>query len=217
MRSFVYKEPYLWAEVLNGGFVCAGVGDSRKEAAGDLLEEYFEPYQLPRLGGHEELEVAQRKLERQATNALKALKHTAKRAGTESVAEQAPGDSSSSDSDEDDGHAEKIIDLFKRFDVNGDGTIELDELSSVLKVLDPKKWDDAKVRNLMSIMDTDKDRSISYEEFVDWVCGSCRWRKERRTFFKEIGINTGELDSMVTAVKKRGSVIRQAITEWKTD
>ena len=36
------------AEVLSGGFVCAGLGDSRREAAGDLLEEYFEPYKLPK-------------------------------------------------------------------------------------------------------------------------------------------------------------------------
>lgn len=220
MRSFVYKEPYLWAEVMNGGFVCAGVGDSRQEAAGDLLEEYFEPYRLPGFGGEEEQKVAQRKLERQATNALKALTHTAKRAAkqVDEVGEQAASDSSSSDSDEDDdGQAEKILELFKRFDVNRDGTIELEELSSVLTALDPRKWNDSKVKHLMSLMDTNKDRSISYEEFVDWVCGSCRWRKERRNFFKEIGVETGELQEMTDAVARRGSAIRSAITEWKTD
>lgn len=230
MRSFFYKEPHLWAEVLNGGFVCAGVGDTRKEAAGDLLEEYFEPYQLPSGLDDEELVVAKRKLERQATNALRqmtmsfsssrgSIKSRGSIMSLSSQLEGAEEDASSefSSEDEDDGHADRIIELFKRFDINGDGTIECEEMATVLKAIDPKKWTNDKVRHLMNIMDINKDRQISYEEFVDWVCSSCRWRRERRMFFKELGVDTGELQEMAQEVQRRGSVIKSSIAEWNKD
>lgn len=205
---------------------------SRREAADQLLEEYFEPYALPKEDGPTEtgieLERCLRKLEKRATKALKSPQGaveddvedpltkvpTIKDAADDGGASDSSHSISSSES-EDDGMHERILELFHRFDVNRDGLIELEELTNVMQQIDCRKWTHQKVSNLMAIMDVNKDRQVSYEEFVDWICGSCRWRKERRQFFKELGVNTGDLQAMKDAVAERGQTIRGSILMWQ--
>jgi len=220
MRSFKYEAPYLWAEVLSGGFVCAGIGDTKRSAAGMLLEAYFVPFSLEEedevTEDSEAVEHALRKLERRATRTMTKAMDLSHLQITGEEAEESDL-SDSSESEDEDLMSERILELFKRFDVNGDGTIEMDELSAVMKAIDAKKWTDSKLAQLMSIMDTDKSRSISYEEFVDWMCGSCRWRKERRQFFNELGVETAEMTEISVEVKRRGSVmISDAMKCWQT-
>jgi len=225
MRSFVYVDPYLWAEVLSGGFVCAGKGDSRREAAGILLEEYFVPFALPddepvaATETGEALEHALRKLERKASRKLTVEGAQAgSLADAEAAAGAADSDNSGGSSDEEDigaRMAERILELFHSFDMDRDGTIELDDLKRVMQAIDKRKWTDQKVTQLMSQMDTDKDRCISYEEFIDWVCGTCRWRKERRIFFRALRFNTEDVEEMREAVAKRGATIAQSIACWQ--
>lgn len=225
MRSFVYKEPHLWAEVLSGGFVCAGVGDTRKDAADVLLEEYFEPYRLnendapvkrtsvktSRSEATKEddgkgnvapeapqstTEVASRKDRKDDPEASKDLSR--KPARSPSVSSSDSGDELA------DAMAERIVELFRLFDVDSNGTIDAAELGAVMQRCDPRKWTDAKVNELLAVMDMDKDRRISYEEFIHWICGTVRWRKARKDFFKQIGVTGDELNAMKYAVHKRG-------------
>lgn len=58
--------------------------------------------------------------------------------------------------------------MFDRFDMNGDGRIDLSELESFIS-LDPTKWNMESVRELMAEMDKDGDGRLSSEEFVRWI------------------------------------------------
>jgi len=213
MRSFVYKEPHLWAEVLSGGFVCAGIGDTRKDAADALLEEYFEPYRLdgevvkieqPETTSQNKDEGKEGK-EKNASITSTEVENSkdAQEGGRRSQAARSPS-VSSSDDEMADAMADRMVELFRLFDTDGDGTIDAGELGCVLQRCDPRKWTDAKVNELLAVMDSDKDRRISYEEFVHWICGTVRWRKARKEFFKQIGVSGDELTAMKYAVHKRG-------------
>lgn len=62
----------------------------------------------------------------------------------------------------------KVIEAFNKFDANGDGIIDLDDLVAVLQLVD-SAWDETRVAKLMKLIDTDGDGLIGYEEFVAWV------------------------------------------------
>merc|ERR1719217_1006321 len=64
------------------------------------------------------------------------------------------------------------LEAFRRFDTNGDGVIEREELARVLQILDPVSWDDESVDTLMQCTDTNGDGKIQYEEFVHWIQSS---------------------------------------------
>eukprot|EP00931_Biecheleriopsis_adriatica_P013476 TRINITY_DN114897_c0_g1_i1.p1 TRINITY_DN114897_c0_g1~~TRINITY_DN114897_c0_g1_i1.p1 ORF type:complete len:114 (+),score=38.59 TRINITY_DN114897_c0_g1_i1:51-392(+) len=64
---------------------------------------------------------------------------------------------------------EKLRSIFQTFDRDGNGTIEKDELAMVLRNLDAKLWDAKRIERLLSVMDTNKDDHISYEEFCTWL------------------------------------------------
>eukprot|EP00927_Polykrikos_kofoidii_P049380 TRINITY_DN43444_c0_g1_i1.p1 TRINITY_DN43444_c0_g1~~TRINITY_DN43444_c0_g1_i1.p1 ORF type:complete len:973 (+),score=143.50 TRINITY_DN43444_c0_g1_i1:171-2921(+) len=59
-------------------------------------------------------------------------------------------------------------DAFRRWDVDGDGSISLDELSCVVARLD-SRWQRADIENLVRMVDTNRDGSIQYDEFLKWV------------------------------------------------
>jgi len=64
---------------------------------------------------------------------------------------------------------EKVKFLLKHYDANGDGTIDRSELGQLLKDLDPEKWDDASIDNVLNIVDVNEDEVIDYIEFMNWV------------------------------------------------
>jgi len=67
---------------------------------------------------------------------------------------------------------EKILQCFKTFDVNGDGTISREELGEVLHMLDKdRKFNTSDVQAVMDEIDTSNDGSIDYAEFTVWLRG----------------------------------------------
>jgi len=94
--------------------------------------------------------------------------------------------------DEQEKGAKRVLELFYRFDLNGDGKIDHFELCTVLRAIDSQKWSEASAAALLSTMDVDKDRRVSYEEFVDWVFGF-RWRREKRELLSTVGVKAEEL------------------------
>eukprot|EP00929_Paragymnodinium_shiwhaense_P120673 TRINITY_DN92677_c0_g1_i1.p1 TRINITY_DN92677_c0_g1~~TRINITY_DN92677_c0_g1_i1.p1 ORF type:complete len:637 (+),score=155.43 TRINITY_DN92677_c0_g1_i1:161-2071(+) len=65
--------------------------------------------------------------------------------------------------------AAAIVEAFKRFDKDGDGTISRDELAQTLRKLGGARFDDATIDLLMASADTNGDGKIQYEEFTSWV------------------------------------------------
>uniref|UniRef100_A0A7S0BCV0 Calmodulin n=1 Tax=Pyrodinium bahamense TaxID=73915 RepID=A0A7S0BCV0_9DINO len=64
---------------------------------------------------------------------------------------------------------DKVVNVFRRFDTNGDGTIELAEMKAVLKALDSEFWVAERVDRLFANADTNQDGKMDTEEFVNWL------------------------------------------------
>lgn len=63
----------------------------------------------------------------------------------------------------------RILSVFKRYDLNGNGKIEPAEFKTVLQGLDEVYWSDACVDNLFSAIDTGEDGLIDVEEMMAWL------------------------------------------------
>ncbi len=63
--------------------------------------------------------------------------------------------------------SDRVLDLFQRFDANGDGFIDEDEFGEILKSLG---WDSsAEVRSLeFALIDQNSDGLVDFQEFADW-------------------------------------------------
>lgn len=68
----------------------------------------------------------------------------------------------------DGGHV-SMVETFRQFDKDGNGTIDKSELAGVLKQLDPQAWTDKKVDILWWALDVNEDGQVSYEEFARWI------------------------------------------------
>mmetsp|Transcript_10706 Transcript_10706/g.11974 ORF Transcript_10706/g.11974 Transcript_10706/m.11974 type:complete len:173 (+) Transcript_10706:93-611(+) len=77
---------------------------------------------------------------------------------------------------DDDPAIEKVVEVFRAWDRDGDGTISRDELERVLIVLNPSftKKDMSKV---MKAADKNGDGVIDYEEFADWLSSTSKPRR----------------------------------------
>eukprot|EP00930_Biecheleria_cincta_P089086 TRINITY_DN78346_c0_g1_i1.p1 TRINITY_DN78346_c0_g1~~TRINITY_DN78346_c0_g1_i1.p1 ORF type:complete len:575 (+),score=89.83 TRINITY_DN78346_c0_g1_i1:68-1792(+) len=64
--------------------------------------------------------------------------------------------------------ADRILSIFKTFDLNGDGSIETDELKKLLKSLG---WEDEEMAEFVKTADMNGDGMIQYGEFVGWLYG----------------------------------------------
>merc|ERR1719199_244492 len=60
----------------------------------------------------------------------------------------------------------QIAEAFRKFDANGDGVIERDELAHVLLNVDGGVWNEASVNALATALDKNGDGQIEYDEFV---------------------------------------------------
>mmetsp|Transcript_57648 Transcript_57648/g.160658 ORF Transcript_57648/g.160658 Transcript_57648/m.160658 type:complete len:376 (-) Transcript_57648:97-1224(-) len=62
----------------------------------------------------------------------------------------------------------QILEVFNRFDEDGDGTIDVADLERVLQKLNSETWDESRLQQLREQMDVDKDGRVSYMDFVHW-------------------------------------------------
>lgn len=63
---------------------------------------------------------------------------------------------------------EKIRADFEKYDLNGDGTIQREELAAVFAELNPEIGD-AELDQILAVADLDKDGNVDYKEFVNWL------------------------------------------------
>lgn len=76
----------------------------------------------------------------------------------------------------------KALEVFKQFDLNGDGAITREELAAVFRKLDPEHWSDSRVAALIEAADSDRSGNIQYAEFVYWLnggLGGAEWDVDR--------------------------------------
>lgn len=64
---------------------------------------------------------------------------------------------------------EHIKAQFEFFDSSNNGTIELDELTLIMRAVGGDIWTTEKLEALLKAMDTNNDGRVQYEEFVDWI------------------------------------------------
>jgi Ca2+-binding EF-hand superfamily protein len=61
-----------------------------------------------------------------------------------------------------------IVEKFKKYDANGDGKIDANELGSLLSDLGVQEVTDAVIQGFIADLDTNKDGAIQEDEFVHW-------------------------------------------------
>lgn len=59
--------------------------------------------------------------------------------------------------------------LFRKFDVDNNGFIDFQELTTMLHKLDPSRWTPERIVALLQEMDSDKDYRVRFEEFHRWA------------------------------------------------
>eukprot|EP00930_Biecheleria_cincta_P038647 TRINITY_DN26552_c0_g1_i1.p1 TRINITY_DN26552_c0_g1~~TRINITY_DN26552_c0_g1_i1.p1 ORF type:complete len:405 (-),score=74.14 TRINITY_DN26552_c0_g1_i1:166-1380(-) len=65
--------------------------------------------------------------------------------------------------------SDKVTEIFRRFDKNGDGTIDKNELKQILEQLHKGEFTDAQVESVLQQADTNQDGKVDYEEWAAWV------------------------------------------------
>lgn len=73
-------------------------------------------------------------------------------------------------SEKDNAFREKIGATFRRFDRNGDGSIDRDELRTILQAIDRVFFTNEVCDQLMNEMDEDENGSVDYSEFLNFLC-----------------------------------------------
>lgn len=64
---------------------------------------------------------------------------------------------------------ERVLEIFKRSDLNADGRLEKHELMLILQKLDPVGMTDTFLKQMMVEADINMDGAIDFEEFLNWV------------------------------------------------
>lgn len=103
-----------------------------------------------------------------------------------------------------------IMTAFKTWDSDNSGSISRDEMSEVMKQLDPT-YTDAQLRVLFSSADTNGDGALDYEEFTNWLFGmnervdryESRSEWEDDTKREQHGLTTSERQSWRTGPEFR--------------
>lgn len=70
-----------------------------------------------------------------------------------------------------------VREAFQRFDQDGSGSISREELSAVLKALNPDEWDQPTIDQLLADADASGDGQMQIEEFLKWAFAQelCGW------------------------------------------
>mmetsp|Transcript_104285 Transcript_104285/g.295418 ORF Transcript_104285/g.295418 Transcript_104285/m.295418 type:complete len:237 (+) Transcript_104285:67-777(+) len=67
---------------------------------------------------------------------------------------------------------ERILEAFRKYDTAGDGTITVEKLATVMKMLDANVFYDQKVELLVEASGLSKDGVVRYEDFIEWTMAS---------------------------------------------
>lgn len=78
------------------------------------------------------------------------------------------------------GSRDSVKEVFAKFDHDGDGLIQKEELAGVLQGLDADKFDEDAVTAMFEAMDSDGNGEVTLDEFLDWVFGEASMGKEMR-------------------------------------
>lgn len=68
-------------------------------------------------------------------------------------------------------HAVTANEIFLKYDLDGDGTISLEELTFLLQDLNPGAFSEEQVSLIMDSLDVNEDGCLQVEEFVAWMMG----------------------------------------------
>mmetsp|Transcript_119390 Transcript_119390/g.207272 ORF Transcript_119390/g.207272 Transcript_119390/m.207272 type:complete len:137 (+) Transcript_119390:42-452(+) len=71
----------------------------------------------------------------------------------------------------DEQRAAAIVQQFRLFDQNADGSIDRAEFEMILQTLAPDVWTPDKISQMLNDVDTNRDGTIDVEEFVQWAFG----------------------------------------------
>lgn len=63
----------------------------------------------------------------------------------------------------------QIAEVFDRFDEDGDGMMDREELATLMRKANSEAWNDERLDILLSQLDTNKDGRVDFEEFLSWV------------------------------------------------
>jgi len=66
---------------------------------------------------------------------------------------------------------EKIMNMFRRFDTNSDGMIDVIDLQKLLKALDAEFWDCQRLQRIVDAADVNQDGQLNLEDFIAWLFG----------------------------------------------
>jgi len=64
---------------------------------------------------------------------------------------------------------ETIKTIFARFDLDGNGAIDLTELATVFQALAPRQWSNKAIKRLFDGMDLNEDGKVCFSEFIEWI------------------------------------------------
>jgi len=85
--------------------------------------------------------------------------------------------------------ATDVNQVFRKFDANGDGSIDRAELTRILSGIGNGSWSDAQIDQLLSSVDFNMDGLIQYSEFVNWVFRD----EEAQGMFDQLKKSTAEV------------------------
>jgi len=113
---------------------------------------------------------------------------------------------------------ERSVETFKRFDTNGDGVIDKQELKKVFTLMDPDRWNDERVSRLIDAADTTGDGLINYAEFVGWLMGKDKeWEADRGAaqFRAEASFNKEALVRDSRRIGQRKDLVKLEVDQRK--
>jgi len=104
-----------------------------------------------------------------------------------------------------------IIDQFRKFDLNGDGVIDREELSRVLTHLDSALWTRENIDKFVSTVDVNRDGNIQLDEFVAWVFGGGEKQKTSLVERCQQNMESAQVDMF----EKNVSSLEQSLLQWR--
>jgi len=72
----------------------------------------------------------------------------------------------------------RLVDIFTKWDVDGSGTISSNELSQVIRMLNPELTE-VTVGQMLKEADGDSNGEVNIIEFVQWLCGNPKKKKDQ--------------------------------------